>query len=228
MWGIPRQLLKSRQFLEEVFMKKVLFTVLLLLSMLAATTGDVFAGSALELTSVTNSGGGPMFTFRVNGEFSRDELKGIVRVSGGGDDFILHCAQKDETTVVCHATKKISGQAVSVTFGGATFWANVPEQRIASGGTQNCYGAWANVLYQNVTILYDSNGDPSIINSSFGQAYGWQDYGPICQDEPGVSEPTVGWDHFILDTSNGKAFLWFRNDSWCGQIHGPAYYALFC
>lgn len=206
-------------------MKKVLFTVLLLVSMLAATTGSVLAGSAIELISVTNGGGGPTFTFRVSGEFSPNELKGSGHISGG-DDFGLHCAQQDETTVICHAPKKASGQAVSLTFGGATFWADVPQPQLGGGGgsTRYCYGAWTNVLFQNVTVSYGPNGDPSSVFSENGQFYGWQDYGPICQDEPGVAMPTVGWDHFILDTSNGKAFLIFDNSGFCGQNHGAAYY----
>lgn len=211
-------------------MKKVLFTGLLLLSMLVATTHAVFAGVAIELISVTNNGGGPTFTFHVNGPFSPSELKGSVHVNGG-DGFGLHCQQQDETTVVCHASKKIGGQSVSVTFGGATFWVDVPEQRIASGGggnTQYCYGAWANNLFQNVTVNYGPNGNPSSIHSQNGQSYGWQDYGPICQDEPGVAVPTVGYDHFILDTSNGKAFLFFVDGGLCGQNHGAAYYAVSC
>lgn len=206
-------------------MKKIVFTTLLVLSMLLANTGTAFAGAALELISVTNGGGGPTFTFRVSGEFSPNELKGSGHISGG-DGFTLHCAQQDETTVICHAPKKASGQAVSVTFGGATFWVDVPEQRIASGSAQYCYGAWANYLYTNITVTYDSNGDPNIINQFGAQSYGWQDYGPICQDKPGVeSSPIRESDYFILDTSNGQAFLFFNDNGVCGQNHGPAYYA---
>lgn len=190
---------------------KAVFTTLLLLSMLLANTGAVFAGSAIELISVTNGGGGPAFTFRVSGEFSPSQLKGSGQVSGG-DGFPLHCAQQDETTVICHAAKKISGQSVSVTFGGATFWADVPQPQLGRGGgsTQYCYGAWVNSLFSTVTVEgYNSNGDPFVISFGVRQSYGWQDYGPICQDEPGVEHPTVGWDYFILDTSNGQSLLFF-------------------
>lgn len=210
-------------------MKKAVFTALLVFSMLLVNTGAAFAGSALELISVTNGGGGPTFTFRVSGGFSPGQLKGSGQVSGG-EGFPLHCAQQDETTVICHAPRKISGQSVSVTFGGATFWTDVPQPQLGGGGgnSQYCYGAWANNLFSSVTVTYGPNGDPSSITSLNGQSSGWQDYGPICQDELGVAAPTVGYDHFILDTSNGKAFLLFYNSGLCGQNHGPAYYAVTC
>lgn len=210
-------------------MKKIIWTILLVILFVTVNTGAAWAGSAIELISVTNNGGGPSFTFRVSGEFSPSQLKGSGHINGG-DDFEMDCVQKDETTVVCHAPAKAGGQGTSVTFGGSTFWTNVPEQRIASGGgsTQYCYGVWANKLAVDVKITsYYSNGNPESIDYTPPWTnYGWQDYGPHCQDEPGV--PLSAYDYFILDTSNGKTFVAFWNSAFCGSDHGPAYYSIYC
>ena len=120
-------------------MKRFFFSVLVSLTLLALTTGTVFAGSAVELVSVSNDGGGPTFVFRVSGEFSKGELHGFAQVEGG-DSFPLSCVKTDETTVVCHASKKVGGQNVVVGFGGARFWHRVPEPHNGGGGTsQYCH-----------------------------------------------------------------------------------------
>lgn len=191
-------------------MRKVAFTSLLLLSMLLANTGTAWAGSALELISVTNGGGGPAFTFRVSGEFSPGQLKGSGQVSGG-EGFPLHCAQQDETTVICHAPKKISGQAVSVTFGGATFWTDVPQPQLGGGGggvTQYCYSVWS--------------------NSYTGVKTPWADYGPLCQDVPPNHLDMLVFT-FPGGINGGVAFLQ-SPVAGCWVDNGVAYYSdsAFC
>ncbi|MBN8583198.1 MAG: hypothetical protein J0L96_21215 [Anaerolineae bacterium] len=117
-------------------MKRVCFTLLTLVALLAMTTGTAFAGSAMELVEVRNDDGGPTFVFRVIGEFTRAELDaGFVSVDGG-EDFPLYCAQTDEDTVVCHASRKIGSSSVVVGFGGARFWVDVPGRKL------HCYGIW--------------------------------------------------------------------------------------
>lgn len=133
-------------------MKRIIFTVLMLTALLAMSTGIAFASSVLGM-SVSNGGGGPTFTFTVSGDFSK--LNGIVEVQGG-DSFPLYCRQTDETTVVCHATKKITGENVVVTFGGSTFWASVPLPSIGQGSgnnTPSCYNVygWNNDFFNNPT-----------------------------------------------------------------------------
>lgn len=106
-------------------MKKIQFSLIILLALLVMTTGTAFAGSALSLIEVRNDKSGATFIFRVTGEFSRSELNsGFVQVSGG-DNYPLSCAQQDATTVVCHTTKKAGGNVV-VSFGGSSFWTDVP------------------------------------------------------------------------------------------------------
>lgn len=118
-------------------MKRLLFSTVILLTLLVLPTGTVFAGSAIELIEVRNDYGGVTFIFRVTGEFSKDELaSGFVQVEGG-DDYPLYCSQQDAETVVCHTSKKAGANSVVVGFGGARFWTDVPEAI-----TEICYSVW--------------------------------------------------------------------------------------
>ena len=140
-------------------MKKYLITILVLLSMLAFQVGIVFAAplaaGTVSLVSVQYvPGKGPVFTFHVNGEFSKSDLKGSLHVEGGGD-YDLHCTQVDDTTVKCTTSAKVSGVDVSFSWGGSTFWTNVPEAPVF------CYG------------IYDWN---------FPDVTAWQHYGTHCQE----------------------------------------------
>ena len=111
-------------------MKRFFFTSLVMFALLALTASTVFAGTALSLIQVRNDEGVPTFVFRVNGSFTDGELhnQGYVLVSGEGE-YDLHCAVQDETTVVCHTSKKAAGHRVMVHFGGSDFWTVVPEER---------------------------------------------------------------------------------------------------
>jgi hypothetical protein len=111
-------------------MKRFFFSSLVMVALLALTTSTVFAGTALSLLKVRNDDGVPTFVFRVNGTFTNGELhnQGYVLVSGEGQ-YALHCAVQDETTVVCHTSKKAAGHRVMVHFGGSDFWTVVPEER---------------------------------------------------------------------------------------------------
>jgi hypothetical protein len=122
-------------------MKKLKFVwvLLSLLAMLTSIAAAPMAASAIALIEVRNDrGGGIMFVFRVDGHFSRSELKGIVNVEGEDAMYTLYCAQKDETTVNCSVSRKTAGKHVVVTFGGATFSAFVPEAR----SPQYCYDVY--------------------------------------------------------------------------------------
>jgi hypothetical protein len=116
-------------------MKKALTTTFLVLTLLTISVTPVFAGSALELIEVRNDSGAPVFVFLVAGEFTKQELNtGFIHVSGG-DDYILHCGQKSETTVTCYTTKKAAGHNVMIIFGNARFWTYAPLPA-------NCYSIW--------------------------------------------------------------------------------------
>ena len=190
-------------------MKRVFSTVLVLLTLLALTTGTVFAGSALELVEVRNDDGGPTFIFRVTGEFSASELEGGFVSVEGGEDYPLYCEQIDADTVVCHTSKKVSAHDVVVGFGGARFWVFVPDVRT---GRTYCYSAWDWWPFTS---------------------YEWTDFGPICQDAPAeagdfsyYSFPEQGifnaWVVFFTDDVSDE----------CGPDsvpwNGPAYYYPSC
>lgn len=116
-------------------MKKIQFSIVVLIVLLALTTSTVFAGQALELIEVRNESAGPTFIFRVIGEFTKNELNtGFVQVQGG-DPYTLHCGQPEDGRVVCHTTKKVGGSNVVIGFGNARFWTYVP---LAS----YCYSIW--------------------------------------------------------------------------------------
>lgn len=187
-------------------MKKFVLSVFLLLALLASTTGTVFAGSALELIEVRNDDGGPTFVFRVTGEFSREELEsGFVQVDGG-EAFPLYCAQVDAETVVCHTSKKVSGQNVVVGFGGIRAWDKVPDY----SKPQYCY----NIYNWNV----DNFDDPT----------GWASYGVNCQDEPANE-----YDYLYFEPENPwfSTDYWFfpGTGGACGWADpGEGYYYPFC
>lgn len=111
-------------------MKRFFFTSLVMVALLALTVSTVFAGTALSLILVRNDEGVPTFVFRVNGSFTNGELnsQGYVLVSGD-EQYDLHCAVQDETTVVCHTSKKAVGQRVMIHFGGSDFWTVVPVEK---------------------------------------------------------------------------------------------------
>lgn len=109
-------------------MKRFSTVALVLLTLLALTTGTVFAGTAISL-SLRNDDGVPTFIFTVNGSFSKAELNdGYVQVSGG-DTYKLSCNQASDTTVVCHTSRELSGMDVMVYFGGAKFWVSLPVEQ---------------------------------------------------------------------------------------------------
>ena len=148
-------------------MKKQLFAVMLVLSMLAMFAGTAAAAGTATLVSVSHGENGPVFTFSVNGRFSKSELKGTLHVEGGRD-FDLHCTQLDDTTVKCTTSAKVSGVNVSFSWGGSTFWTNVPEAPVF------CYG------------IYDWN---------FPDMTAWQQYGTHCQENRATYGDIISWDN---------------------------------
>jgi hypothetical protein len=97
-------------------MKRHLFTILVLLSMLVMPIGvaaaPMAAGTATLVSVEYVPGKGPVFTFTVSGKFSRSNLKGTLYVEGGAD-YGLHCTQVDEVTIKCNTSQKVSGVNVS-------------------------------------------------------------------------------------------------------------------
>jgi hypothetical protein len=107
--------------------KKMMFVVLAIIAMIASVAAAPMQAASVTLISVTNGGGGPTFTFRVDGPVNLNN--GIVHSVVGEylGDFPLSCVQQDATTVVCYGPRKISGSNVTVEFGGTRSWVQIPE-----------------------------------------------------------------------------------------------------
>lgn len=192
-------------------MRKYPITVLFLLTMLAVqSVGVVAAAGVITLVGVSQTEHGAAFTFRVSGKFSKAQLKGFVHVENGGD-YGLHCTQVDEETIKCKTSQKVSGVNVSVSLGGSTFWAYVPEAP-APSPSQYCYSVWDYWDFTN---------------------YQWTDFGPYCQDAPAnqgdiilytVPDPTGSFDSPAI-------FIEEDVSDACSDpvpYNGPAYYYPFC
>lgn len=196
-------------------MKRIIATALVLTALLALTAGTAFAGSALELLKVQNNGGGPTFTFRVNGEFSSDELvSGFVQVEGG-DAFPLYCAQTAPDTVVCHTSKKTGEHNVVVGFGGARFWTKVP-------------GAF---IQQACFPVYDANTAFPIVPSVSPGFVFWRE--ECSENQPVEGVFPVGPSYFLGAAPSGWGPIWyfFSNDIDPGyppifEFITPGYYTI--
>lgn len=168
-------------------MKKVIFTMLVLLSMLALLTGTVaaapLADGVLTLVEVRNDGGGGViFVFNFSGDFSRSQLKGGT-VNVNGESFNLSCSQVSGETIQCTTTRKVGGQNVVVNLAGFIFWAFVPAARGASGPTQYCYG------------VYDLYFDPDT------ETWYWDQFDTNCQDAPAnVGDTLDSGQEFMEDS----------------------------
>jgi hypothetical protein len=117
-------------------MKKMQF-VLVALAVLAMVTSVAAApvvpghGSTALIQVRNDPGGSVTFVFRVEGQLPKSQLHGAVHVNGEDANFPLSCVQKDDTTVQCTTSRNAGGKNVVVTFGGASFWTDVPETRPA-------------------------------------------------------------------------------------------------
>lgn len=186
-------------------MKKYLFIILVVMALLGMQVGTAAAASAsITLISVEHGYQGPVFTFRVNGEFSKAELKGFLHVENGAD-YALYCKQVDETTVKCTTSDKVSGVDVVVTWGGSTFWASVPE-----APPVYCYD------------LYDWNPPPA--------PFTWMNYGPYCQNSPATYGDILFWYNPAWEDTYPYIFLpESPTAEWCASNRsGDAYYFIFC
>ena len=144
---------------------------------------------------------GPVFTFEVNGNFSRSALKGIVNVEGGGS-YPLYCTQVDDTTVKCNTSQKVGAVDVSVTFGGATFWTYVP----GAPGPQYCY----NIYDWDIDLIFSD----------------WKSYGMYCQNSPAEYGDLINWYNPSYEMNFDYEFM--PQGPACSGIIENAYYFQWC
>ena len=185
-------------------MKKVLFTSLVLLSLLALVTGTVSAApqasGVISLVEVRNdSGGNVIFVFNVSGDFAKPKMNGTVDVQGEDARYGLHCSSVSEGTVHCTTSRKTGGRNVVVYLEGFVFWAYVPVST-PSIPTQYCYS------------VYD------IVIDSGQETANWEETSIHCQDTPA----SVG-DELEL----GESLYEFLNESpscWVPPVHNEGYF----
>lgn len=189
-------------------MKKILFTGLVLLSLLAMSTGAALAaGASVSLVEVRNdSGGGVIFVFKVSGEFSKSELNnGYVQVQGG-DNYGLYCNQVDESTVQCSTSKKTGDQNVAVNFGGSTFWIFVPPARSSGVQSQYCYGVY--------DVYYYSDEEPGLY---------WKMFDTYCQNEPASYGDSLE-NYYNPDFDEYYSYVFLPESPSCADKVEDAYY----
>jgi hypothetical protein len=130
---------KGRYEIKKI---KYVFVILAILAMLTdvAAAPVVPGHSSTALIEVRNDPGGSVtFIFRVEGQLPKSQLKGTVHANGMNAIFPLSCVQKDQHTVHCTASRNAGGKNVVVTFGGASFWTDVPETRPAPVHDEHIY-----------------------------------------------------------------------------------------
>jgi hypothetical protein len=192
-------------------MRRHLFTILVLLSMLMMLVGVAAApmasGTATLVSVEYVPSKGPVFTFTVSGKFSRSKLKGTLHVEGGAN-YGLYCTQVDNVTVKCNTSQKVSGVNVALSWGGFKFWTYVPE----APAPKYCYSVWDWWEFTN---------------------YEWTDFGPYCQDTPANEADIILYN--VPDPGGSfESFAEFYQEDvsdYCPSTvpyHGPAYYYPGC
>lgn len=183
----------------------VLIILSLLLALVSVAAAPKTSGTATLIGAGYVEGKGVVFTFHIDGKFSKSDLKGNVHVEDGGN-YGLDCVTVDSETVKCTAPKAVAGHNVTVTWGGSTFWtfvAGIPDDH------QYCYSVWD---------WWDFTD------------YQWTDFGPYCQDEPAnfgdelTYEPRDGYEGWVV-------FIDVDVSDECESpvpYKGGAYYYPFC
>ena len=181
-------------------MKRHLFTILVLLSMLVMPVGVAAAPMASGTATLVGvqyvPGKGPVFIFSVSGKFSKAELKGSLHVEGGAD-YNLHCTQVEESMVKCNTSSKVADVNAAFSWGGSTFWAYVPAAPVF------CYD------------VYDYN-----------LSLTWQSYGTHCQDDRAQYGDEIPW--YNPDWYDDYDAVFLPEGPSCSGIYEDAYYYPFC
>jgi hypothetical protein len=180
-------------------MRKVWFTALVLLSLLALITGTVsaapHAGGLITLVDVRNdANGNVIFVFNVSGDFAKPRMNGSVQVQGEDANYGMHCSSVSEGTVHCTTSRKAGGRNVVVYLEGFVFWAFVPARGFVpgnAGSTEYCYG-----LY-DIVIDFDR------------EEANWQETSSHCQDVPANVGDELEAGEFLYEFLNGSpSFCW--------------------
>jgi hypothetical protein len=104
----------------------VLTVFSLVVALVSIAAAPIAARNATLISVVFVNGKGMVFTFQVNGQLSKSELRGSVQVEGGGS-YGLSCVQVDDSTVKCIAHQAVADSNVLVTWGGSSVWTHTPK-----------------------------------------------------------------------------------------------------
>lgn len=170
-------------------MKKALFTIVTVFSLLVLTTSTVFAAPLadgyLELREVRNDpNGGVIFVFDVVGEFSKSDFKGSF-LTFGDNRFPVDC-NLDGSVLQCTTSRATGGQNVTLNIGGFIFWTRVPEKGIgeSSASSEYCYPVYD----------LDQNNE-------------WEQFDTHCQDVPAnYGDTLIYFSEVLFELMNGSPF----------------------
>jgi hypothetical protein len=182
----------------------VVLSLLVVLAGVAAAPMEVRTVKLISVEYVPHKG--PVFTFEVNGQVSRSDMRGALIVQGGGN-YVLHCTKVGENTVKCNGSQKVSDVNVTVTFGGSTFWTYVPGApelvETLTAETGYCY------------TIYD-----------YDMEFVWQPYGTHCQEIPAAYDDVITYYNPVWEDEYDVVFM--PAGPVCSGIFGDAYYYPLC
>lgn len=191
-------------------MKKSLFTLIALLSLLVLTTTSVFAAPLsdsedyLVLREVRNDPhGGVIFVFDVYGEFSKKDFRGSFLTFGEDNKIPVDC-NLQSPVLQCTTSQITAGRYVNLHIGGFLFWARVPEKGPIETQpvepTEYCYP------------VLDLNDEDD-----------WEQFDTYCQDTPAsYGDQLIYFSEVIFELMPSSPF--------CSEAHiEDAFYRyLFC
>jgi hypothetical protein len=143
----------------------------LVIALVSIAAAPMASGTATLISAVFVEGKGVVFTFQVDGKFSKSDLNGGIQVEGGGN-YRLDCVKAGDSTVKCTAPKAVAGSNVVITWGGSAFWTHAPA--MPAPKAEYCYS------------IYDWNEDPNTE---------WVNYGTYCQDDPAMYGDLIMWEN---------------------------------
>jgi hypothetical protein len=159
-------------------MKKYLFTVLVVISLLTMFTGTVGAAPQMSVSFIEAfwTGYGVNFKFKVSENLGDGWLVATVSWDGGKVD--MTCVQ-EEDIVTCTGPKTVADKNIVVSFQGMTFATYVKSHPF-------CYS------------IYDWNFPSPYTN--------WTNYGGYCQEVPANYGDSIIWNNPVFGPS-GYEFL---------------------
>lgn len=154
-------------------MKKLLFTMIAVMSLLVMTTGSVLAKSGYLILRETrnDADGGVIFIFEVVGEFGKKELQnGYVYTDK--DKYPTQC-NLDGNILSCTTSRATAGKYVTIYLNGFVFWTRVPESRGSSGGSSvpgYCYPVYDLEEEVASTIWVESDSHCQDVPANYGDS----------------------------------------------------------